>query len=139
MNSTKQRRQIEKMNFDRIKKKLCSRQTDITHSSKPWSPKKASLAIQQYKRYLWVLKKYQTSHRFLPPSAEIDLIWHSHILDTKAYVRDCQQIFGQILHHDPYFGLNGKKDRSKLFKAFETTQKLYFAEFGEYIYSLEDL
>ncbi len=139
MSSTKQKQQIEKLNLERIVSKLCSRQTDITHNQKSWSRKKAKTAVLQYKRYLWVLKKYQKQYKFLPPSAEIDLIWHSHILDTKSYAKDCKRIFGKILHHDPYFGLNGKSDRQNLFKSFEVTQKLYHTEFGEYIYSLEEM
>jgi hypothetical protein len=40
----------------------------------------------------------------LSPSAEIDAIWHQHILDTAAYARACQVLFDkphQLIHHDP--------------------------------------
>jgi hypothetical protein len=40
------------------------------------------------------------------PSAEADLVWHQHILDTARYAQDCQRIFGRFLHHDPHAFLN---------------------------------
>lgn len=130
---------IQQLDLDRIIKKLTSSDTAITHLTKPWSRRKSLEAVQQYKRYLWIIYRYQKKYKFLPPSAEIDLIWHAHILDTKAYAKDCQKIFGRLLHHNPYFGLNGKKDRKNLIKAFQETQNLYQQEFGEPIYSLEDM
>ena len=33
------------------------------------------------------------------PTIDIDLFWHQHILDTRAYAKDCQKVFGQFLHH----------------------------------------
>jgi hypothetical protein len=128
---------IQKLNLERIIDKLSSKDTEITHFTKPWSREAAIEGVEQYKRYLWVVRKYQKTHKFLPPSAEIDFIWHAHILDTKAYARDCRLIFGKILHHNPYFGLNGRRERKKLFEAFSKTQELYQREFGEFIYSLD--
>jgi hypothetical protein len=139
MKSGNFRKKIENINLDRIVDKISSKDLKITHLSKSWSKLKAIEAVKQYKRYLWVVKKYQRKYKFLPPSEEIDFIWHSHILDTRSYFKDCRAIFNRPLHHDPYFGLNGKSDRKKLHLAFQTTQLLYFKEFGEYIYSLEDL
>ncbi|MES2801881.1 MAG: glycine-rich domain-containing protein-like [Bdellovibrionota bacterium] len=129
---------IKKIDLKRIVSKISSNDIQITHSEKRWSRKKANEAVKQYKRYLWLIKKYQKKHKFIPPSYEIDYIWHAHILDTKAYARDCKKAFGKILHHDPYFGVNGKSDRKNLFNSFQLTQDLYKAEFGEYIYSLDD-
>ena len=52
-------------------------------------------------------------------------MWHYHILDTQAYEKDCQSIFGQILHHYPYFGINGTKGKKQLVSAFDRTKMLY--------------
>jgi hypothetical protein len=85
-----------------------------------------------------VLGKITRKDPFLPPSLEIDFIWHAHILDTKKYSEDSVRIFGHYLHHDPYFGLNGKEDENLLIRSFGLTQQLYYEEFGEYIYEIED-
>jgi hypothetical protein len=44
----------------------------------------------------------------------VDEIWHQHILDTHAYHRDCDAIFGSYLHHFPYFGMRGDADAQAL-------------------------
>jgi hypothetical protein len=31
----------------------------------------------------------------------LDEMWHEHILDTHKYARDCNTIFGRMIHHDP--------------------------------------
>ena len=61
----------------------------------------------------------------------IDKVWHQHILDTKAYSRDCQEIFGSFLHHYPYFGMNGEEDQENLQRCFEKTQEAWVGVFGE--------
>ncbi|MGP3963261.1 glycine-rich domain-containing protein [Nonomuraea sp. 3N208] len=37
----------------------------------------------------------------LTPSPEVDLGWHTFILDTHAYSQFCQRIAGRFLHHNP--------------------------------------
>ena len=46
----------------------------------------------EYKRFLQLNKKLPE----LPivPHRAMDLMWHQHILDTRAYHKDCQTIFG---------------------------------------------
>ncbi|WP_443030636.1 glycine-rich domain-containing protein [Sphingomonas sp. RT2P30] len=63
------------------------------------------------------------------PTTLIDSFWHAHILDTRAYQKDCDYIFGEFLHHYPYFGLNGEDDRLNLEKSFETTCGIWLAHF----------
>ena len=41
-----------------------------------------------------------------------------HILDTRAYSRDCEFLFGRFLHHFPYFGMRGDADRAALDRTF---------------------
>jgi len=102
-----------------------------------WNKKSATEAIRYYKNYLWLLRKYSELHPVLPPSIEIDEIWHHHILDTYQYEQDCLKIFGQFLHHYPYFGMRGEQDKVELYSQFEKTQQLHFKEFGELILSFE--
>lgn len=86
----------------------------------------ATNAIESYRRYLKLCVKYRD--RRLVPSHFIDNVWHQHILDTRAYARDCNAIFGAPLHHYPYFGLNG--DAAERDDAFDQTDLLFIAEFG---------
>ncbi|MGI2030351.1 glycine-rich domain-containing protein [Endozoicomonas acroporae] len=86
--------------------------------------------VTQYKRYLYLTCKYGKELDF-SPSVGIDIIWHAHILDTIAYHKDCQYLFGSYLHHFPYFGLRGENDKKNLELAFENTKELYFQEFNE--------
>ena len=66
-----------------------------------------------------------------------DEIWHHHILDTYKYYNDCLNIYGQFLHHYPYFGMRGGQDSTDLANTFKITQMLHLKEFGDYIYSFE--
>ncbi len=66
----------------------------------------------------------------LCPNGPIDEFWHAHILDTHAYARDCEALFGRPLHHFPYFGLRGPEDRADLERAFADTIDLFIRHFG---------
>ena len=44
---------------------------------------------------------------------------------------DCENLFGKYIHHFPYFGMRGEKDRRHLEKAFCETEKLFLLHFGE--------
>lgn len=35
------------------------------------------------------------------PTPDVDKFWHHHILDTKKYAQDCNNMFGYFLHHQP--------------------------------------
>jgi hypothetical protein len=86
----------------------------------------------QYQKYLFLVCKYRGKVQF-SPSLGMDIVWHAHILDTMAYHRDCQQLFGIYIHHYPYFGVRSEEDRENLEKAYSNTQKLFLIEFGEEI------
>jgi hypothetical protein len=88
-------------------------------------------AIEQYRRFLFIYHLHPD--RTIVPSKEIDLIWHTHILDTAKYREDCDWLFGHFIDHWPYFGLADVADRAALEKAFAETQALY----GEYFRLLE--
>lgn len=104
------------------------------HKDKRWHEKKALKAIEDYKKFLLLQKKYEGKQTFVP-SLKIDEVWHSHILFTKQYHEDCQNLFGRYLHHQPETE-KGKYTLNKAAneKAADETERLYFEEYGEYIY-----
>lgn len=38
----------------------------------------------------------------LEPSVPIYQMWSQHILDTQAYQKDCEMLYGRMIHYDPY-------------------------------------
>jgi hypothetical protein len=65
------------------------------------------------------------------PCKVVDEIWHRHILDTAAYRRDCEAIFGRFLDHYPYFGMRDQAEAQELSDAYADTLDLYRDSFGE--------
>jgi hypothetical protein len=68
-----------------------------------WSIQKLDTVELFYKRMLYLWLKHPESK--LPPSQDIDIFWHYHILDTRKYHDDCHLVFGRYHHHYPYFGI----------------------------------
>lgn len=101
-----------------------------------WSKPNAIAAVKQYRNYLFLRKKYPGVN--LPPSKDMDEAWHAHILHTRDYRAFCKQAFSDhddfYLDHDPHLANEGSMER--LAQLFEQTQKLYYQEFGEYIYQI---
>ena len=114
---------IDSIDLSNVKRKL----TLPLPEGSGWDTEAADLAIKWYRRYLKICAKYMG--RGLVPSREIDEVWHLHILDTRAYASDCMNVFGHMLHHNPYFGMNG--DAKQRDDGFVRTNMLYLAEFGE--------
>ena len=50
----------------------------------------------------------------LAPSPLVDLAWHAHLLDTRAYMRDCDALFGEYLHHAPTYDLAAEKEQTHM-------------------------
>ena len=94
-----------------------------------WSLNKAETLEVWYRRFLYLSSIY--NDKVLVPSKDIDMFWHTHILDTQKYMLDCENLFGRYIHHFPYFGMRGEKDRRHLEKAFCETEKLFLLHFGE--------
>ncbi|MEO0645989.1 MAG: glycine-rich domain-containing protein-like [Cyanobacteria bacterium J06650_10] len=95
----------------------------------PWSLTRATQAIEQYRRFLFLSKHYP-NHRIVP-SREVDQVWHMHILDTAKYREDCDTLFGKFMDHWPYFGMKDAAEREELNEAFSDTQTLMEAHFGK--------
>jgi hypothetical protein len=81
-----------------------------------------------YKRWLFLRRKYDGE--LLPPTRDIDILWHAHILDTYRYHEDCELIFGYYFHHYPYFGVRGDEDAVNFNRAFKQMAALYKEEFA---------
>ena len=96
---------------------------------KGWTIEECETAELEYKRYLTLNFRYED--RAIVPTKQIDDFWHYHILDTRAYHRDCQRVFGEYFHHFPYFGMRGDEDEENLKNSFFETVDLYEREFGE--------
>ena len=58
------------------------------------------------------------------PSKDVDPFWHYHILDTRKYMQDCDQLFGYYLHHEAYLGMEGPESETELLEAWAATQEL---------------
>jgi hypothetical protein len=94
-----------------------------------WAPEFTAMVEKRYRRFLYMTLAYP--NRSIVPTKDIDAFWHQHILDTRAYAQDCERVFGQFLHHFPYFGMRGEADARNLASSFEDTKALYLDLFGE--------
>lgn len=81
-----------------------------------------------YRKFLALTIRYP--ERKLCPNGPVDEFWHAHILDTQKYAADCEQLFGEMLHHYPYFGMRGAEDKANLDLAFADTVDLFIRHFG---------
>lgn len=117
------RNRIELLDLDPIKIKLMD-----SEEGESWSRQTADHADLLYRRFLYLNAKYPS--RSIVPSKLVDTVWHAHILDTRKYAEDCDHIFGQFLHHFPYFGMRGVEDARNLASAFDESNCLYAEEFN---------
>lgn len=120
---------VQALNFDRLKWKLCE------SSESKMSKTECDIAEREYRRYLSLKKLYPGVE--LVPNKLLDEFWHAHILDTVAYHKDCETVFGHYLHHFPYFGIYGEDDYQNLVNAFSKTKALYEKHFGPYLKNLD--
>lgn len=93
-----------------------------------WSKKVSQIAVEEYKEFL--LLCYLKPEGAMVPSKRVDAVWHEHILDTQAYVKDCDELFGHYMHHNPHFFGTPEFD-----VAAEETNKSYKKAFGRNLFS----
>lgn len=113
---------VDKIDFTNVSKKL------MLEAPEQWTSESVKQAELLYRHFL-VLHALHPNED-LVPTKQIDAFWHQHILDTRKYEQDCEYLFGSFLHHDPYFGINGKEDRRRNELAFEWTKVLWQSAFG---------
>ena len=117
---------IAEINLEMVKMKMTN-----PDEGAGWTSEQCQEAELEYKRFLTLCRKFPYPENSVVPNKIMDTMWHYHILDTRAYSRDCDRVFGGYFHHFPYFGMRGEEDASNLIQAFEKTKHLYFAMFGE--------
>lgn len=93
-----------------------------------WSGAYCVRVEAEYRRYLALNRAYP--EKAIVPSKIVDKVWHAHILDTHAYAKDCEQVFGSFVHHFPYMGTRGDEDARNLQRAYAETLQLYEEHFG---------
>jgi hypothetical protein len=92
------------------------------------TPDALDAGILDYRRFLTLHLEHPDAP--LVPTRVIDAIWHTHILDTWNYARDCGAVFGHFLHHDPSLGGGGPADIARLQALFTQTAATWEARFG---------
>ncbi len=97
-----------------------------------WDLDRAEAALRNYKRYMAVTKALGGVQ--LVPNGDIDEIWHMHILDTRAYMKDCNELFGEYMHHFPYFGMLGEENRQQWLEVQSQSESLWQELFCEALY-----
>lgn len=122
--SERLREQIDAIDLSMVKLKLMDEE-----EGQGWSKEHVDHVEKRYRRYLMMLRLSPFGDAV--PTRDIDLFWHQHILDTRAYANDCERVFGEFIHHFPYFGMRGEEDAANLNSSFEATKELYFQLFGE--------
>ena len=115
---------VNNMNLDRIVWKIMKDpfKADMTEDQ-------VLFAVKQYKRFLNLKIKYPELN--LVPTDDIDMVWHSHILDTEQYAKDCANLFGKFLHHNPFFGEFGNETQKEMGIMFKETSDMWLHEYGE--------
>jgi len=95
-----------------------------------WTREYADGIEVAYKTYLTMLAKYQEEAEDILLSEDVDEFWHTHILQTIKYSNDCQNVFGNFLHHQPHIGEFTSADIEEREVQAEKTRHLYEREFG---------
>ncbi len=111
---------VAELDFSMLRRKLAE--------ENDWTPEYCDEVEALYRKFLALNIRYPD--RKICPTGPIDEFWHAHILDTRAYASDCDRLFGQMLHHFPYFGMRGSEDRQALEEAFAQSIDLFVLHFG---------
>ncbi|TAM51283.1 MAG: hypothetical protein EPN57_18725 [Paraburkholderia sp.] len=114
---------IDALDFGRIKAKLMHRHDGVL------ALRTIERAEAGYRQFLKLAAKYPDAP--IVPSKEVDEFWHMHILDTQRYSADCERIFGYMIHHDPYSGIDGGEDEARHLALTAHSSELVAYEFGE--------
>ena len=114
---------IATIDLNMVKKKLMDVKT-----GNGWTQAYCDDIESLYREFL--LMVYLFPKKAIVPTREIDIFWHNHILDTKAYAKDCKKVFSKFIHHYPYSGMLDEDDANRQNDFFEETKKIYFNLFG---------
>lgn len=119
---------INNLDFAPMIERIADPADTLTYSS-GWPRDVAESIADQYRRFLWLHKKYSEKETLIP-FREVDEFWHQHILHTKRYYDDCLAVFGKYLHHYPH---KQKTEEDKAFyeKHYARTLALLEMEFPD--------
>ena len=81
----------------------------------------------EYKRFLAMTKAFD--NELIPISAEVDPLWHAHILFTHDYTDLCVALGGDYLHHIPAVSADDREQLRDSYK--QNTLPIYQRNFGE--------
>ncbi len=95
-----------------------------------WTREHADSIEVAYKTFLTMLVKYPEDAEDILLSEDADEFWHTHILQTIKYADDCQNVFGNFLHHAPHIGEFTSADIEKREVQAEKTRRVYEREYG---------
>ncbi len=103
-------------NLDRIMARVAKENPD-------WSQDRLDTAELNYRRFVYMVKM-DKKRGALQPTADVDHVWHNHIMFTKQYAEDCSTYLGRFMHHEPF---------DEVFQAFAPTYtaELFRRLFGE--------
>jgi hypothetical protein len=91
-----------------------------------WVPAFALRAIGEYRKFLYLGAVSETP---VTPSKIIDMVWHEHLLFTRAYDEFCREVLGRPFDHHPE--LMSMDEQTDVFESqYEATLDLYEAEFN---------
>jgi hypothetical protein len=113
---------IDELDFSRMRAKL------LHGKDSGWTTESVARAEYGYRLFLKLTAKYPGAA--VVPNEEVDRFWHAHILDTQRYMSDCERLFGSMLHHNPYVGIDGAEDEKHLHELAAATRDLMAREFG---------
>lgn len=111
---------VRQLDFSMLKRKLVI--------ENGWTPEMCGEVEDLYVKFLALNARYPDQK--ICPTGPIDTFWHAHIVDTRAYGRDCEFVFGEMLHHYPYFGMRGPEDLADLEDTFQKSVELFIIHFG---------
>jgi len=114
---------VEGVDLSWIKRKLMD-----SDEGEGWDEDYTDTVVEEYRKFLLLTKLNPATP--IVPSKAVDKVWHYHILDTQAYVEDCQKVFGKFLHHFPYWGMRGDDDYKDLQDSFARTLQVYEETIG---------
>jgi hypothetical protein len=95
-----------------------------------WTREYAESVERAYRNYLIVLVKHPGDAEDIVVSKDVDEFWHTHILHTMKYTKDCERVFGMYLHHNPNISRRTPAEIQRTAVLVKKTQRLYQQEFG---------
>lgn len=96
---------IDHLDLDCVQKKLS---LSVEKGGYDWPTDAAKDAIEEYRHFLKAVlerNEKEDSLESLSPDRVVDIVWHTHILFTQKYHKDCDTIFNQYIHHEPIIEL----------------------------------